>query len=283
MTEQREPSRTAAGVAMLRVAHQLMDAEPRILDDPVAVALAGPEVVGAIRARADELMAPGALGLRAHVLLRSRYAEDCLGEAVVRGVKQYVVLGAGGDTFAYRQPAWARALAILEVDHPASQAEKLARLAAAGVGVPPNVRHAAVDFEAVSLADGLAAAGFEATRPAFLSWLGVTMYLTSEAVNAVLAWVATLPAGSEIVFTFAQRPTHSAEDEGRRRLAQRAAELGEPWLSYFAPEELEVRLRAFGFSDVSFLSAEQARHRYFRDRADGLTAPRRASICRAIV
>jgi methyltransferase (TIGR00027 family) len=280
---QRQASRTAVGVAILRLAHQLIDGQPRILEDPASVALAGPEVVAAVRERADEFRTPGALGLRAHVLLRSRYAEDCLAEAVQRGVPQYVILGAGGDTFGYRQPAWARELLVIEVDHPGSQSQKRDRLTAAGLEIPGNVRFAAVDFETVSLARGLEAAGMDSTRSAFFSWLGVTMYLTEDAVDAVLGFVASMPQGSEIVFTFAQRPSGAREDAGRRRLAEQAAEVGEPWLTYFDPASLEHKLRGFGYADVSFLSPEEARSRYFEHRADGLSAPRRSSICRARV
>lgn len=271
------------GVGLLRLAHQLIDAEPRILDDPVAVALAGPDVVAAVRARAEEFQAPGTRALRAHVVLRSRYAEDCLAEAVQRGVGQYVVLGAGGDTFAYRQPDWARDLRIIEVDHPGSQQQKRDRLAAAGVVVPQNVSFAAVDFETVSLGDGLRSAGFDLSRPAFFSWLGVTMYLTEDAVDSVLAFVGALPDETEIVFTFAQRPSADPADDGRRMIAQQAAEVGEPWLSYFDPVDLARKLEGFGFSGVSFLHPSDAERRYFAGRADGLPAPRRATICRARV
>jgi len=279
----REASKTAVGVALLRLAHQLIDAEPRILDDPVAIALAGPEVIEAVRARADELQVPATRALRAHVLLRSRYAEDCLAEAYDRGVRQYVVLGAGGDTFAYRQPAWARDLRVIEVDHPASQQQKRARLAASRVVVPANVEFAAVDFETVSLAEGLVRAGFDLARPAFFSWLGVTMYLTEDAVDAVLAFVGALADDTEIVFTFAQRPTDDPRDEGRRQMAKQAAEVGEPWLSYFEPVDLTRKLEGFGFSTVSFLHPSDAERKYFAGRADALPAPRRATICRATV
>lgn len=279
----REASKTAVGVALLRLAHQLIDAEPRILDDPVAISLAGPEVIEAVRARADELQVPAARALRAHVVLRSRYAEDCLAEAYDRGVRQYVVLGAGGDTFAYRQPAWARDLRIIEVDHPASQQHKRDRLASSGVAVPANVRFAPVDFEIVSLAEGLMRAGLDRTRPAFFSWLGVTMYLTEDAVNAVLAFVGALPDETEIVFTFAQQPSEDPRDDGRRLIAQQAADVGEPWLSYFDPVDLARKLEGFGFSTASFLHPSEAERKYFSDRSDGLPAPRRASICRATV
>jgi len=279
----REPSRTAVGVGMLRLAHQVLDSEPHILEDPVAIALAGPEVIEAIRARADEFQAPATRALRAHVLLRSRYTEDCLAEAVHRGVRQYVVLGAGGDTFAYRQPAWAHELKIIEVDHPGSQQQKRENLAKAGVAIPGNVQFAAVDFETVSLREGLAAAAFDVTRPAFFSWLGVTMYLTEDAVDAVLSFVGALPDRTEIVFTFAQRPSADPADDGRRLLAQQAADVGEPWLSYFDPIDLAKKLEGFGFSAVSFLHPSEAERRYFAGRADGLPAPRRATICRATV
>lgn len=264
----------------MRAYHQLVDAEPRVLDDPIVLALLGEETLDRVRDARERFEHPLARGLRAHVVLRSRYAEDALREAIAHGVEQYVLLGAGLDTFAYRQPDWARAIAIIEVDHPASQAAKRARLAAAGVAIPANARFAGVDFERESLADGLRRCGVDATKPTFFSWLGVTMYLTRDAIEAVLHTVATFPPGSEIVLTFAQ--PRAPSDTGRENpLAVGAASVGEPWLSYFTPGEMEATLRAAGFSEVAFLSRVDAVRRYFLRRRDGLEAPKRVSIARA--
>jgi methyltransferase (TIGR00027 family) len=270
---------------MLRAAHQLLDAEPRILVDGPIIQMVGPEAVEQIRAYARELDTPSSRGLRTHIVLRSRFAEDQLAAAVERDVRQLVILGAGLDTFAYRQPAWAHALRIIEVDQPATQAVKRERLAGAGIEIPANVTLAPVDFETTSLQQTLEANGVDLSTPVFFSWLGVTMYLTETAVDAVLRTVAGLARGSEIVFTFSQ--PRAADDEPADgytpSLAQAAAAMGEPWLTYFDVPALDAKLRKLGFSVVEFLTREAAQERYFAGRADGLRAPRRTSIVSAIV
>jgi methyltransferase (TIGR00027 family) len=262
---------------VLRAAHLVVDGEPPVLNDTVAPRLLGADVEAQIRARADELQAPATRGLRSHVVLRSRFAEDTLMDAVADGVEQYVLLGAGLDTFAYRQPAWARRLAIIEVDHPGTQAAKRAALAARGIEIPPNVRFADVDFEHETLSHGLARCGVDTAKPTFFSWLGVTMYLTREAIEATLRTVLSFPRRSGIVFTFAH--TESAAS----RIAQGSASAGEPWVSFFTPDEVEAMLRSLGFSGASFLSREEAERRYYADRADGFTAPPRVSVVSATV
>jgi methyltransferase (TIGR00027 family) len=261
-----------------------MDADPKLLDDTVIVQLLGPEILERLHQQPERYQTREALGLRSHVLLRSRYAEDRLAEAVRRGVRQFVSLGAGFDTFAYRQPAWAREcqpeLRIFEVDQIASQRAKRDRLAAAGIAVPPNVTFVEADFEHMSLHDMLVGGGFSTSAPAFISWLGVTVYLTEAAIDAVLQFVGTLPASSEIVFTF---HTRERAIEGSA-LAARAAEVGEPFISYFTPEEIEHKLRGFGFSEVSFLTPQEAERRYFpAPRSDRLPAPVRINTVSGIV
>ena len=275
----RTASRTARGVAGLRAAHQLLDAPPRILDDPVILRLIGESGVRDIESAAARYADPGARALRAHIVLRSRYAEDRLSESVARGVSHYVVLGAGLDTFAYRQPLWARGLHIVEVDQPASQREKRELLTAACVEVPSNVTLASVDFE--SLADALERHGVRVDVRVFFSWLGVTMYLREPAVDDVLRTVASYARGTEIVFTFAQPRDSDANTDGRPTLAELAAQAGEPWLSYFEPGALEQKLRSFGFSQVEFLTPNNAAARYFSNRTDGLPPPRRTTIVSA--
>ena len=277
----RTASRTARGVAGLRAAHQLLDAPPRILDDPVILRLIGESGVRDIESAAARYADPGARALRAHIVLRSRYAEDRLSESVARGVSHYVVLGAGLDTFAYRQPLWARGLHIVEVDQPASQREKRELLTAACVEVPSNVTLASVDFEHESLADALERHGVRVDDRVFFSWLGVTMYLREPAVDDVLRTVASYARGTEIVFTFAQPRDSDANTDGRPTLAELAAQAGEPWLSYFEPGALEQKLRSFGFSQVEFLTPNNAAARYFSNRTDGLPPPRRTTIVSA--
>jgi methyltransferase (TIGR00027 family) len=260
----------------------VLDAPPLLLEDPAALALFGPHAAEVVRERADRLQSLRARAFRAHVLLRSRFTEDRLALAVERGVRRYVVLGAGCDTFAVRQPVWAGELQILEVDQPASQREKLDLLRDAGLTPPANVDFLALDFERETLEAGLARAGVDRSRPAFFSWLGVTMYLTEEAIDAVLRTVAAYPPGSEIVLTFAQPGEPTAEGPGEPTLADHAAAAGEPWLTYFTPEALRARLEGFGFRQVDFLTPEAASARYFAGRADGLSPPRRTSIVSAL-
>ena len=279
----RKSSRTAIGVAALRAAHQLIDAEPRVLDDPIILKLLGIETLDTIREDRARYMTAGALALRAHIVLRSRYAEDRLAEAISRGVKQYVVLGAGLDTFAYRQPPWAKGLRVFELDRASMQKEKKERLSLSRVVVPENVVFASIDFEREKLVDTLSKYGLDPAAPTFFSWLGVTMYLTEAAVFDVLRDVLRFPRGSEIVFTFAPAPSGDATDEAQQRLAELAASVGEPWQTYFNPDDLAARLRAEGFSSVELLEPSHAAARYFAARSDGLPPPRRRSIVSAVV
>jgi methyltransferase (TIGR00027 family) len=271
-------SRTALGTAHLRAAHQLFETQPRILDDPVVLSLLGPVALQRIKDTADHYQTPERLALRAHVVLRSRFAEDRLAAAVLRGITQYVILGAGFDTFALRQPPWAQALKILEVDHPGTQAMKRSHLAAAGLVMPENAAFANIDFEHESLLDGLLRYHVTMDEPTFFSWLGVTMYLKEDAIDAVLRSVATFPGGSEIVLTFAPPPGDSPSP-----LAQRAASLDEPWVSYFEPDALEAKLRGAGFSKVEFLSPTEAEARYFRQHPGDLPVPKRTNILCAVL
>ncbi|MBI1815394.1 MAG: class I SAM-dependent methyltransferase [Deltaproteobacteria bacterium] len=273
----RNASRTALGTAYMRAAHQLLDAPPQILEDPLAVLLLGPAALERITNAANSYQTPQRRALRAHVVLRSRFAEDRLAAAVLRGVTQYVVLGAGFDTFALRQPAWARSLKILEVDHLGTQDMKRSQLAAAGLAMPENADFADIDFEHESLRDGLLRYRVSLDEPTFFSWLGVTMYLKEDAVDAVLRSVATFPAGSEIVLTFAP-PGDSPSP-----LDQRATDLGEPWVSYFEPDAIEAKLRDAGFSNVEFLSPAEAEARYFRQRPKDLPVPKRTNLVCAVL
>jgi methyltransferase (TIGR00027 family) len=272
---QKAASRTALATAYLRAAHQLLDPPPRILDDPTALAVLGPGAEQMIRDSAALAQTPESRALRAHMVLRSRFAEDRLAAAIGRGVTQYVILGAGFDTFAVRQPAWARNLRILEVDHAGTQELKRSHLAGAGLTVPPNAGFATIDFERESLREGLLRHALSPTERTFFSWLGVTMYLPEDAIDAVLRSVAEFPAGSEIVLTFASA---SNMPQG---VAGRAAQAGEPWLSYFEPEQIQEKLRDAGFSSVELLTPQDAKSRYF-DAPSSLPAPARTTIVAAV-
>jgi methyltransferase (TIGR00027 family) len=274
----RRSSTTAVSVAYYRAAHRLFD-DPLILDDTIIASLLGVETLENIRSLAEHLQTRGSKALRAHIVLRSRFAEDRLEHAVARGVRQYVMLGAGLDTFAFRQPHWAHGIRIFEVDHPASQQAKRDRLATAGIEVPANLTFAAIDLEHEPLRESLARHGVDLAQPVFISWLGVMMYLTPDAADAVFQTVCTLAPSSEIAFTFAPRvqpgdPLHA--------LAQQAAAAGEPWHTFVDPPELASRLRDLGFAEVYFLSVDDSEAQYFQGRTD-LPAPRRVSIGAAIV
>jgi methyltransferase (TIGR00027 family) len=280
---ERSSSSTAMRVAELRAAHQLIDGEPKIFSDPIVIRLLDAEVLEQIQSNTVLLNAPWLAGMRSHVLLRSRYTEDRLAEVVSSGVDQFVILGAGYDTFAYRQPEWASRLRIFEVDHPASQRAKQERLAAKGIAIPPNVEFVPIDFEHVSLQDGLSASSLNSSRPAFFSCLGVLVYLTEEAAYAVFKVVASFPKSSEIVFTFSQPDSalDGAEAARRAALASIADSMGEPWRTHFDRKTLIRRLRELGFTEVSVLNPGEAQMKYFRGRNDGLRPPRRENVASA--
>lgn len=201
-----------------------------------------------------------------------------------RGVSQYVIVGAGFDTFALRQPRWADSLTIIEADHPGSQAAKRSRIAAAGMQLPANVVFADIDFEQESLRDGLLRNGVSIARPTFFSWLGVSMYLTEAAIDATLKSMAAFPEGSEVVLTFLQPPLPDAlaSQSGPSRLAQHVAESGEPFVSYFDQAAFEQKLLAAGFSSVEFLAPATANSSYFQQRQADLPLPQRTGIACAL-
>jgi len=280
----RDASLTALVTAYIRAAHQLFDAQPLILDDPVAVSLLGADAETQIRHSSARHQTPEARVLRAHVVLRSRFTEDRLAAAVLRGVTQYIILGAGFDTFAFRQPPWAKKLNIIEIDHPGTQAMKRSKLAAGGFAMPENLVFADVDFEKESLHDGLCRHRISMAEPTFFSWLGVTMYIQEEAIEAVLKTVAAFPASSEIVLTYIQPPTSlsDAERKSYSRLVQSVASAGEPFVSYFEPDALEAKLRSLCFSKMEFLSPADAQARYFQQRPNDLPWPEVTNIVCAI-
>jgi methyltransferase (TIGR00027 family) len=259
-----QPSRTALGAAAHRAAHQLLD-HRRILHDPLALQILGQSAEAvAAQAVAD----PERRALRLFIAARSRFAEDALALAVRRGVRQLVVLGAGLDTFAYRNPH--DGLRVFEADNPATQAWKRQRLRDAGIGVPPSVRFAAVDFETIGLAEGLAGAGFDAGAPAFFSWLGVVVYLSEQAIFETLGFIAGLPGGSEVVFSYSDPPSAmpAAQAAAYRRRAKRVEAIGEPWRTQFEPAALHARLTALGFGEIEDLGPTEINILYFGAPAD---------------
>lgn len=279
----RHTSNTAYGTLFMRGVHQLLDAKPLILDDPAALTLLGEDAVRQIKNTRDHHQVLEARALRTHVVLRSRFTEDRLAEAVGRGITQYVILGAGFDTFAYRQPVWAKVLKIFEVDQPATQAQKQLRLKQANMSLPPNLSFAGIDFEHESLYDGLLHNRVSFTEPSFFSWLGVTMYLKENAIDAVLRTIAQFPAESEITFTFCQpQDTLSIQESSfHASLSKIVSGAGEPFVSFFTPAAIEIKLHQAGFKTIAFLSKEEAEERYFRQRPADLHIPRRSTIAYA--
>jgi methyltransferase (TIGR00027 family) len=261
-------SRTARRVAIRRAAHQLLD-QPRVLDDPLALRIIGSEAEEELRSNPKEDHA-FSRAFRAFMAARSRFAEDELARAVGQGVKQYVVLGAGLDTFAYRNPH--AGLRVFEVDHPDTQAWKREQLQAAGVAIPASLTFVPIDFERQTLADGLARSGFNANAAAFFSWLGVTPYLTREACMITLSFIAKMPVSSGVVFDFAMDPAllNAGQRQALDALSQRVARYGEPFQLFFDPGKLQDELKGMGFHRTEFLQGKEINERYFKERSDGL-------------
>ena len=265
------PSITANRVAMRRAAHQLFD-YPLVLNDPIALPILSAESQGIVRAEERKSRGRAASAFRAFIVGRSRVAEDELAAAVARGASQYVVLGAGLDTFAYRNPYAAERLRVFEVDHPSTQAWKRKRLAAAQITVPASLSFAPVDFEKERLADGLAAVGFDRAKVTCFSWLGVTPYLTPAAMRSTLEFIAACARGSSVTFDYA-RPRSSMGFFARLmfdEMARRVARAGEPFQLFFEPEELAGELRTIGFTMLDDLGSDVLDARYFANRADHL-------------
>jgi len=263
-----QPSRTALSAAIHRAAHQLLE-QGRIFSDPLAVRILA-QTPEAILKVADAY--PEQRRMRLFIAARTRFAEDALAAAIGRGVRQLVVLGAGLDTFAYRNPYADLGLLVFEVDHPATQAWKRARLAEVEIAAPPSLAYAPVDFETETLADGLAAAGFDPAGPSFFTWAGVVPYLTRAAVLATLAYVGGLPGGGEIVFDYSDPPStlEGAEQQAAQAVrAERVAQMGEPWITYFSAEDLATELGALGFDAIEDLDPAAVGERFFGVRAGG--------------
>lgn len=265
-------STTAMRVAMRRAAHQLLD-DPLVFEDPLAIRILSPKMQDSVRAQAREregrFVRPR---LRAHLVARSRFCEEELGRAAASGVAQYVILGAGYDTSAYRTRSGSEPLRIFEVDHPATQASKREALARAGISEPGHLTFVPVDFEKQSLSDELRKAGFEMQRAAFFSWLGVVPYLHRAAIEATVRFIGSLPAGTRVVFDYSL-PADALPFLHRfahRWLARRVAVAGEPFRSHFRPEEIASLLQGAGFSNVVDLDGAAINSRYFSGRKDRL-------------
>jgi methyltransferase (TIGR00027 family) len=266
--ESARPSRTALRVAMRRAAHQIYDAKPLVFEDPFAVPILGETYAEELRRTPTRPDRPSSVALRAFLVARSRYAEDHLERAVAQGVSQYVLLGAGLDTFAHRNPH--PGLRVFEVDHPATQQWKRELLETSRIATPRSLTYAPVDFECEALPEQLAAAGFNAEVPTFFAWLGVVPYLTLAAFRATVAFIAAQPQGSGLVLDYSQpRSVLSLlEQLAHDSLASRVALAGEPFQLFFTPPEIAAELN--GFRTIEDLGSAEINARYFAGRADSL-------------
>jgi methyltransferase (TIGR00027 family) len=241
-----------------------------IFVDHLAFGLAGQEGRALKKRLQNEIPRPQVVAFSRWVCIRSRFTEDLVEQAVARGVEQYVILGAGLDSFAYRRGDLLDRLRVFEVDHPASQRWKLSRLSELGVKIPDSLVFTPVDFEHQTLREGLEDAGFAFRRSAVFSWIGVTMYLTLDAIQATLATIAQCLPGTQVALTYNQ-PRHSLDDlslEVTSTFSSIAAEMGEPFVSLFLPDEIQQLLRNHGFGDIVHFGPQEARVAYFNGRAD---------------
>ncbi|MGA4843763.1 class I SAM-dependent methyltransferase [Streptomyces sp. G45] len=261
---------TAVRVALWRALHVRADAAPHVLEDEVGLRLAAPD--DGWRARPD-MDRRGTSGMRASIVARARLIEDLVVAEARRGVTQYVILGAGLDTFAQRRPDVAAGLRVFEVDRPGTQAWKRRRLTALGFGVPDWLRLVPVDFEAGdSWWEELAAAGLDAGRPAVVASTGVSMYLTREATAATLRQVARLAPGTTLATSYLLPLDLLAPEERplMEATCRAARASGTPFVSFYAPEDMAALARACGFRETRRVSARTLTERYFADRSDGL-------------
>jgi methyltransferase (TIGR00027 family) len=266
-----QPSQTALTAAAARAAHLQVDGSPKIFTDSLAAVL--------LSDRADELLAyhrthgghPVLSGARSQVVIRSRYAEDRLAESVQAGMEQYVILGAGLDSFAYRSALTAR-VRVFEVDHPGTQAWKRWALSRAGLAPLHSATFVAVDLSTDPLVDHLVAAGFDLARPAMVSWLGVTMYLTRAAIAQTLAAVGGLAPGTELVadYMLPAGMRDAAGDSYVEQVAPVAAQRGEPWHTLLAPDDMISLLASHGLQSLAQVHQQDAIDPALWVRSDGL-------------
>jgi methyltransferase (TIGR00027 family) len=244
---------TAFSVSVQRAVHRRLDPPPHILDDELAWTLLSADERRLVSENPRLFESSLARHLRRRVLLRQRYAEDALEAAVARGFQQYVILGAGLDTFCVRQPAWARGLRVFELDRAGEQAGKQARMRAAELALPGNVRLVPADFERSDWFDGLVGAGFDPSAPSFFSCLGVLVYLSEAAIDRLLATPIRSSAPAELVFT----TSTDAKGGPDQLFARAAAARGEAWLNTLPASEVCAKLRQLGYADLRQVSAAE--------------------------
>lgn len=267
------PDQTAVRTALWRALHLEVDPPPHVFEDEVGLTLAAPD--DEWRNRPD--MSPFTRPFRASIVARARFVEDLVAERAARGVGQYVILGAGLDTFAQRRPGLTSHLLVFEVDQPGPQEWKRQRLVDLGFGIPTSLRFVPVDFEAGdSWWERLAASGFDSGRPAVVASTGVSMYLTKNAIATTLHQVAMLAPGSTLVMSF-MLPIELVDPEvrfGVERAIEGARASGTPFISFFTPTEMLALAHDAGFKKVQHVSADMLAERYFAGRMDGLRPPK---------
>ncbi len=265
-----EPESTAVRVALWRALHVEIDPPPHVLEDEIGLQVVAPD--DGWRARPD-MDPPGTRGFRASIVARARFIEDLVAEQAGRGVTQYVLLGAGLDTFAERRPEIASRMRVFEVDQPGPQAWKRQRLTELGFGVPDWLRLVPVNFEQNgSWWQELAVAGFDPGRPAVVASTGVSMYLSKDATAATLRQLAGLAPGSTLAMTFLlpRDLLGDADRAGLQAADQGARASGTPFVSFYAPQAMLAMAREAGFADVRHVSGASLGERYFAGRSDGL-------------
>jgi len=266
------PDSTAVRVALWRALHVEIDSLPHVFEDTVGLKIVSPDEEW--RSRPD--MSPFTRPFRASIVGRARFIEDLVEERAAQGVEQYVILGAGLDTFAQRRPELARRLRVFEIDQPGPQTWKRQRLVELGFGIPSFLRFVPVDFETGDIWwEQLATSGFEFDQPAVVASTGVSMYLTTDAIMTTLRHIATLAPGSTLAMSF-MLPIELADPELRpafERAAAGARANGTPFISFFTPPEMLALAREAGFKEVRHIAAADLAQRYFANRTDGLRPP----------
>ena len=272
MTQDKKavPDNTAVRTALWRALHVQVDAAPHIIEDEIGLQLAAPEADWQQR---PDMHPDFTKRLRASMVARARFIEDMVKEAYKLGTRQYVILGAGLDTFAQRQPEIASRMQVFEIDQPGTQAWKQQRLTELGFGLPDWLHFVSVDFEMASWWEQLIKAGFNPGKPAVVACTGVTLYLTREAILDTLRQIATLAPGSKLAMTF-YLPADLMEEEDRplQQISEKGARAaGTPFISFFSPEEMLALAREAGFKEMEIISSGDIARRYFTGRTDGFS------------
>ena len=270
-------------VANVRATHQMLD-DPKILEDPLALRIIGAEEESRLRLNLWQHQKPAERAFRAGVMVRNRYAEDELARSIRRGVRQYVILGAGLDTFAYRNPF--PLLRVFEVDHPATQSWKRGCLEKAAIPIPASVTYVSVDFERQMMTDALRQSGFNSDELTFISFIGVGRYLSREVLISVMtSVVSSMRAGSEVVFDFGPPPSllQRLRELAYRMIVNRTFKNNGFRPTYFDPASLAPDLKRIGFADVQLFRPKEMNARYCKDRADGLRIRNQMHLVKARV